>query len=510
MERFKSVSLAKPWTAALTAGLLASITWLPQAARGELVYEDSPAAASAAAASADTARVDERGVLRQALSSSERARATRQAQAVAAPAQPVVMQAPAQQVVMQAPAPVAVVSQPQVMAAQEPVVAEAAPEQSAAPARQGDSVEDLRNMNKTELMRRERVREELRNEDALQERLEELRLRDEKRRTDQILGVAGASGSTGATGAAGSAVNLPTPLYGGVQEEAVSAPVTERPGQAPRSPQMAAPAQAVAASNGGPQLAGISGVNAADQAASPSVMTASMDLDKPKDKSVFYVMPRAGLGAMSSSGGYDVNPKFAGGVSVGVATSEYLSFELGYTYAEYGVNIASSNPFVQQMQVMQNYYGNGQGSSNTLAFKQNVVDIGMKLHLMDSSSRVRPFVGGGGAWSKGFINYDQQILSNLKAAYPGFQNSPLMNDYELTSYMGYITGGLDVKMSPSITLDFMAKYYAVLSNSENGNLLNYAFYNPNMATQSPEKQAVGGSMGKANFFTLMGGVSFAF
>lgn len=501
MERFKSLSLARPWTAAMTAGLMASMTWLPQAARGELVYEDSPAAAAAAAPSADAVRAEERGVLRQALSSSERARATRQAQ-VAVPAQ-----APAaQQVVIQAPAPVAVAPQTQTFAAEAPVVAEAAPE--AAPARQGDSVEDLRNMNKTELMRRARVREELRNEDALQERLEELRLRDEKRRTDQILGVAGASGSTAATGAAGSAVNLPAPLYGQVQEEAVSAPVTERPGQAPRSPQMVAPAQAVAGPSGGPQLAGISSMNSADQV-SPSTMTASMDLDKPKDKSVFYVMPRAGLGAMSNSGGYDVSPKYAGGVSVGVATSEFLSFELGYTYAEYGVNIGSSNPFVQQIQGMQNYYGNGQ-NSNTLAYKQNVVDIGMKLHLMDSSSRVRPFVGGGGAWSKGFINYDQQILNNLKQSYPGFQNTPLMNDYELTSYMGYISGGLDVKMSQNITLDFMAKYYAVLSSSENSNLLNYAFYNPNLATQSPEKQAVGGSMGKTNFFTLMGGVSFAF
>ena len=37
-------------------------------------------------------------------------------------------------------------------------------------------------------MRRERTREELKNEDILQERLEELRLRDEKRRTDQLLG----------------------------------------------------------------------------------------------------------------------------------------------------------------------------------------------------------------------------------------------------------------------------------------------------------------------------------
>jgi hypothetical protein len=500
--------MVKPWTAALTAGFLASITWLPQAARGELVYED---ASNGAAAQADANRVEERGTLRQALGTAERARDTRQARAAQA------------QTAAQSQAPVTVISQPQTVvsqplapqaAPQSAVVAEVAPEQYAGPAQapQGDSVEDLRNMNKTELMRRARVREELRNEDALQERLEELRLRDEKRRTDQILGV---SGATGATGASNSNVSLPAPLYGEVQEQAVSAPVTERPGEAPRSPQAVAPAQAQvqaqqaqASPKGGVQLAGISSVNSVDQAASPSVMTTSVDLDRPRDKSTFYVSPRAGLGAMSSQGGYDINPKFAGGIAVGVSTSEYLSFELGYTYAEYGVSIASGNPIVQNIQATQYMYG-GNPSSNTLAMKQNVIDAGVKLHLMDSYSRVRPFLGGGAAWGKNYINYDQSILNNLRAANP-YGNNSLTSDYDMTSYMGYITGGLDVKMSQNISLNLMAKYYAVLSSSENSNLMNYAFYNPAYASQTPEKQYVGGSMGKANFFTILGGMSFAF
>ncbi|MFL5812895.1 MAG: hypothetical protein ACJ763_04910 [Bdellovibrionia bacterium] len=497
MERSNSVFMVKPWTAAMTAGLLASITWLPQAARGELVYEDNPAAS--AAAPADAGRVEERGVLRQALGTAERARDTRQAAQYAAPVQP-------QAVAVQAPAPVTVVSQPQVIAApQAAVVAEAAPEQYAAPARQGDSVEDIRHMNKSELMRRERVRAELRNEDALQERLEELRLRDEKRRTDQILGV---SGATGATGAEGSGVNMPAPLYGGVQEQAVSAPVTDRPGEAPRSPQMVAPAQAVAAPSGGVQLAGISSVNAADQSAYPSAMTASVDLDKPKDKSTFYVSPRAGLGGMSSPDGYEVNPRFAGGVAVGVATSEYLSFELGYTYAEYGVGIGSNNPYVQQYLMYQAQYGNSQ-NLNTLAMKQNVIDAGIKLHLLESASRVRPFLGGGAGWSKSFINYDQKILSAMKQN-PYLANSPAVSDYEVTSYLGYISTGVDVKMTQNVSLDIMARYYAVLSSNESSNMNNYMFFNPGYAGQSQEKQVVGGSMSTKSFFTIMGGVTFAF
>jgi hypothetical protein len=496
MERSNSVFMAKPWTVAMTAGLLASMTWLPQAARGELVYEDNPAAS---AGPADAARVEDRGVLRQALGTAERARDTRQAAQIEAPAQTVT-----------APAPVPVISQPQVVAApqvapQAAVVAESAPEQYAAPAHQGDSVEDLRHMNKTELMRRARVREELRNEDALQERLEELRLRDEKRRTNQILGV---SGATGSTGTESSSVNLPAPVYGGVQEQTVSAPVTERPGEAPRSPQMIAPAQGAAASSGGVQLAGISSVNAADQSANPSAMTASVDLDKSKDKSTFYVSPRAGLGGMSSPEGYDVNPRFAGGVAVGVATSEYLSFELGYTYAEYGVGIGSNNPYVQQYLMYQAQYGNSQ-NINTLAMKQNVIDAGIKLHLLDSASRVRPFLGGGAGWSKSFINYDQKILSAMKQN-PYLANSPAVSDYEMTSYLGYISTGVDVKMTQNISLNILARYYAVLSSNESSSMNNYMFFNPGYAGQSQEKQVVGGSMSSKSFFTILGGVSFAF
>jgi outer membrane protein W len=300
---------------------------------------------------------------------------------------------------------------------------------------------------------------------------------------------------------------MPTPLYGGVQEQTVTPPVTERPGEAPAKGRQAAAASGVAGAtgpSGASQLAGVASQNPADA----SVIAASMDLEKPKDKSVFYVMPRAGLGAMSSQGGYDVNARFAGGLALGVATSDYLSFELGYTYAEYGVNIASGNPFVQQLQSMQYPYG-GNANANTLTLKQNVVDAGVKLHLLEPASRIRPFLGGGAAWSKGFINYDQRILNALKQN-PYFANSPLTSDYEMTSYMGYLSGGLDVKMNQSITLGLMAKYYAVLSSNENSQLLNYAFYNPGYAGQAPEKQMVGGSMGKTNFFTLMAGMSFAF
>ena len=189
--------------AALASAALATLGALP-VAHAELVYEDSPSAAPAAAPQ-QAARADDRSNLRQAIDSSERAQATNQAYAQ----QQVVSDPYAARA---AAAPVAVA--PALEPAQAPAPSAAA----------GDSADDMKNMNRSELLRRQRVREELRNEDALQERLEELRLRDEKRRTDQILG-------NGANPADGS-MAAPKPLYGAAsaQDEVVAAPVLDRPG----------------------------------------------------------------------------------------------------------------------------------------------------------------------------------------------------------------------------------------------------------------------------------------
>ena len=87
----------------------------------------------------------------------------------------------------------------------------------------------------------------------------------------------------------------------------------------------------------------------------------------------------------------------------------------------------------------------------------------------------------------------------------------MASDYEMTQYLGYLSAGADVKVSKNISAGLMAKYYAVLSSSQNANINNYTFYNPytpygSMVNQSPEKQYVGGTLQNANYYTIMGDV----
>src|SRR5437867_1732792 len=74
------------WGAAIGAGLLATLALLPQA-RGELVFENEVDQGPVEFRNTVTPdpRADDRGALRQALGSSERTRATRQAETLRTP-----------------------------------------------------------------------------------------------------------------------------------------------------------------------------------------------------------------------------------------------------------------------------------------------------------------------------------------------------------------------------------------------------------------------------------------
>ena len=210
------------WAAAIGAGILVSVALLPQA-RGELVYEEqAPQAGAAAQPQTVDPRTDDRQSLRQVISASQKAQTTlavsQPAPVAVAPAPVALAPAPvalapapvalAPAPVALAPAPVALAPAPVALApapvyvqapvAAQPVVVAPAPAPAVVTAQTAvatagaetapaASTPEVQNLSKTELMRRERVRVELRNEDVLQERLEQLRLRDEKHRTDELI-----------------------------------------------------------------------------------------------------------------------------------------------------------------------------------------------------------------------------------------------------------------------------------------------------------------------------------
>jgi hypothetical protein len=209
---------------------------------------------------------------------------------------------------------------------------------------------------------------------------------------------------------------------------------------------------------------------------------------------------------MSANSAWDVKPHYALGGALGVQSSENVSFELGYTYASYGIAVASSNPIIQQLQWTQQMQG--VASPETLGLNQNVFDAGVKLSLLGSQSRIRPFLGGGGAYSKSYLNYASGYTAFLNQA--GL--SSMAQDYESSAFMGFVSAGVDVKISKQLSIGAQFKYYDVISSNENQQLNYYGFYgNPyGLAGATQDKQVVGASLADSSFYTIEATTSFTF
>ena len=204
-----------------------------------------------------------------------------------------------------------------------------------------------------------------------------------------------------------------------------------------------------------------------------------------------------------------------------MSATDNFSFELGYTYNEYGVSMASNNPFVLYRQQTATMYGSP-AVFESVAMKQNVIDAGLKVHLLGVDSKLRPFIGAGGSYSKSFINFDQRVLADMNRYY-GRNISP---DYEVSGFLGYVSGGMDVKVAKNISVGAEFKYYAVLTARENSNFSNYygAMYqpgyyglvpgawgvNPMNSMVGSDPAIAGGSLARSNFYSILGNVSFTF
>lgn len=505
-----NLDYSSKWVTGLAVGLLVTGTLLPRA-WGELVYEED--AASSAESTKTQARTEDRATLRQVISTGEKAQATVQSQSRApVPTQVIPVQngAPAFQVYAQTqvqPAPLA-----------------------QAGGSVGDPATEVQNSTKAELMRRERVREELKNEDILQERLEELRLRDEQRRTEQLLGVIPVQNVNSSAPVQAPVLSVPgtpnvnTPL----QEVAVVPPITERPGQE----------SSVAVAQIAPQAGGTQTISAATVQPVVGEPAAGRVVGEvtSSDRTMITLQPRVGVGGINGNAGFEVRPRYSAGINASVASSNHVSFELGYTYSEYGLALASTNPFVIQQQYYANQYGYAQPTYEAQAMKQNVVDAGLKLHFLGPEAKLRPFIGGGAAWSKSFINYDQRILAYFNQS-PDPAIRAMASDYELNSYLGSLSTGLDVKLAKNISVGAVFKYYGVLSSRENHAIGYGGFYNgayPGYGVGNPygggyyypgygvypgtgvpggadsDKRFTSGSLAKSSFYSIMAGVSFTF
>lgn len=215
-------------------------------------------------------------------------------------------------------------------------------------------------------------------------------------------------------------------------------------------------------------------------------------------ESRFRVSPVIGWTSIGSDF-YNIDSQYTAGIQLEMEVTDNISAYAGFAYSEYEVGMAMANP----MMMAQPGIGYG-GYMNTLQYNQNVFDAGMRLYLLPRKSAFNAFIGGGLGFNKGYLNYAQQGSM--------YQN-PNMNvrDYVVTSFLGLLETGAEVKVSRSIALGVNLKYATVLSAKENQPLYNTAFINGGYnGAITPEQMQVGGSIANESFYSILGTVKVGF
>lgn len=293
--------------------------------------------------------------------------------------------------------------------------------------------EEKENLSKSETMRRQRLREELKNEDLLTQKLEELRLKDEMKRTDELLG----SGVKKADDSV-------------MQEQRVGSAAAESKTMQTPMAQLPAPA-ALASSPGSEPVA-------------PTNQTVA-EVKPAEEKDEFSnrvsITPRFGTASLTNSI-YDVSAKFSTGLGISVDVTDYIAFEGGYSYSSYSLGAGSS--------MMPT--GFNQSYLQTINMNDNVIDVGMKVYLLSSKSRVRPFLGGGGAYRRGYVNYDEKTQAFIKS-----YNPYAAQDVEISGFAGFVETGLEFKLTKAISITGMFRYFNLLSSKQSNPLDPNAFLN---------------------------------
>jgi|GEM_PF-3866170 len=376
------------------------------------------------------------------------------------------------------------------------------------------------NLSRAEKARRARIQAEIKNEDLLQSRLEEMRLQDEQRRSEQVLRAtreemrgterAKTEGSSKSDRAKKNTSTLVAPKTTAQELRTSAAPMTAtdslpvRPilGQdadaddsykMSKAPLSSAQPQyervvnedgiAVARSSA---AQGNYGSRGYDQVGQSQSSRSEAPVRQASDSSGIYVAPRLGLPVVSSNA-YNFTPKYLVGAAVGFELSESFTLDLGLNYSQVGVTLGSG---------LTNQFG---ASSTSLTYRQTAFDITSKWLILSREYRFRPFVGGGVGYAMGSINYDQQASG-------GFTTAQNTQDYQLRTMQGILQTGADYWLTPYIALQLGYRYIRSLSSTEREGINNNGFFN----TNDPNKAAIRGSIRNATAHQVAAGFQFLF
>ncbi len=339
----------------------------------------------------------------------------------------------------------------------------------------------------SEKNREKRGFQESMNNELVIQKLEEKRLKQEEKLTAEIN-----KRFTIEEEAAGTAAPV-------MKEQAVVKPIADAPGSASASYGMtAAPQAEVAAAK--PIVQDSVTVNQSSTNMSVAPLAGKPEGEKAV-KSGISITPKAGLSTISNSS-YDITSKFALGVGLGFDVSDNVAVELGYVYGENALKLnyvpgafgAYYSPYTTQRE---------------LVYKSNTFDIGMKLYLSGLDAKVRPFVGGGLAYTVGFVNYDSKSIQELQASGAGLRTG----DYQLNQFQGALQAGLELKVGTNVTIGATYKLLKPLNSSESDDGLQAGgFYGaPNVAAiANYDKQQLRGTIRDSATQMVLVGASIQF
>jgi hypothetical protein len=242
-------------------------------------------------------------------------------------------------------------------------------------------------------------------------------------------------------------------------------------------------------------------------ATAQSVAQVKEESESSFDSMKVSVTPRGGLSTISNSL-YNIESKYAFGLGMSVDITDHFTITGGYTYASYSLAAGNAVQFPSSFN----------GSLQQLNFNDNIFDLGVRGNLLGTRSRVRPFIGTGLAYRRGFVNYDERTRDIIRRFDPnGIQ------DVNISGFAGYLEGGLEFKITPAFGIVGSARYFHVLSSQQSTPVSPYAFYNgtPNyggnltsFATpgtwSNDARVRASDSLASDQFFQLMLGVSVTF
>lgn len=381
------------------------------------------------------------------------------------------------------PAPVVIIQQPVPQPIQQQVQQVAptvtAPATVTTDSNESDAQPQGVKFSQSEALRRQRMREEIKNEDLLQTRLEELRMKSESGHKEKIttFGEAPAAQAVPSTAP-------PAPFVTAPASEVIVAPVNTLP----------------------PPITTVEATSVATE------------LPKQKEKSRVYINPGAGLLKLVDTAGYDVEPRFAAGVGLGVQANDHVAIEASYTFAQHSIYIVSSNPFVRSGAFGGNPYVRPGNGTVDMALKQNLFEIGPKIFLMSRDAALRPFIGFSGVYAYSYLNYNQQTIAALNTYgwNSPYNNNGLGRDYTLGQFAGSVQAGLELDITDSLSFGATFRYYRMFSSYESYPINNAALYYGawgQVPTYDPslwDKSTVGGSLSAANAYSVQANLRFSF